>query len=85
MFAAPAPVEGAASTSQGRSYGIFQKALQRRNVIAAVAAARELQQLGLAAALELTFLIARKRPAPASARSCPVATALRRARARVER
>jgi hypothetical protein len=50
------------STSQGRSYGIFQKAIQRRNVVAAVAAARELPQLSLLDALELTFLIARKDP-----------------------
>jgi hypothetical protein len=49
-------------TSQGRPYGIFQKALQRRNVLAAVAAARELPQLNLQDALELTFLIARKGP-----------------------
>jgi hypothetical protein len=56
------PRRGAASTSQGRSYGIFQKALQRRNVAAAVAAARELPQLSLGDALELTFLIARKDP-----------------------
>jgi hypothetical protein len=40
----------------------LQKAIQRRNVIAAVAAARELPQLSLADALELTFLIARKDP-----------------------
>jgi hypothetical protein len=50
------------STSQGRSYGIFQKAIQRRNVVAAVAAARELPQLSLSDALELTLLIARKDP-----------------------
>jgi hypothetical protein len=48
------PRGGGASTSQGRSYGIFQKAIQRRNVIAAVAAARELPQLSLLDALELT-------------------------------
>ena len=36
------PRGGGASTSQGHSYGVFQKALQRRNVVAAVAAAREL-------------------------------------------
>jgi hypothetical protein len=48
------------STSQGRSYGIFQKALRRGNVPAAVAAARELPQLSLGDALELTVLIARK-------------------------
>ena len=54
------PPGGAASTSQGRSYGIFQKAIQRRNVVAAVAAARELPQVSLLDALELTMLIARK-------------------------
>jgi hypothetical protein len=58
--AVPGPEEGAASTSQGHSYGIFQKAIQRRNVIAAVAAAKELPQLSLLDALELTMLIARK-------------------------
>jgi len=41
-------------------YGVFQKALQRRNVVADVAAARELPQLSLLDALELTMLIARK-------------------------
>jgi len=56
------PRGGGASTSQGRSYGIFQKAIQRRNVIAAVAAARELPQVSLDDALELTMLIARKDP-----------------------
>lgn len=54
------PEGGGASTSQGRSYGVFQKAIQRRNVVAAVAAARELPQLSLLDALELTMLIARK-------------------------
>jgi hypothetical protein len=53
------PRGGGASTSQGRSYGIFQKAINRRNVVAAVAAARELPQLSLLDALELTMLIAR--------------------------
>lgn len=53
---------GGASTSQGRSYGIFQKAFQRRNVIATLAAAKELPQLSLLDALELTMLIARKDP-----------------------
>jgi hypothetical protein len=56
------PQGGGTSTSQGPSYGIFQKALQRRNVIAAVAAARELPQLSLDDALELTVLIAWKDP-----------------------
>jgi hypothetical protein len=64
------PRRGEKSTSQGRSYGIFQKAIQRRNVVAAVAAARELPQLSLLDALELTMLIARKdprRPSPETA------------------
>jgi len=39
---------------------MFQKAINRRNVVAAVAAARELPQLSLLDALELTMLIARK-------------------------
>jgi hypothetical protein len=42
--------------------GSFQKALKRRDVLAAVAAAKELPQLSLGHALELTFLIARKDP-----------------------
>jgi hypothetical protein len=49
-------------TSQGRSYGIFQKAIQRRNVVAALAAARELPQLSLDDALELTLLVAQRDP-----------------------
>jgi hypothetical protein len=60
--AVPGPEEGAASTSQGHSYGIFQKAIQRRNVIAAVAAAKELRLLSLLDALKLTLLVARKDP-----------------------
>jgi hypothetical protein len=56
------PRRGGTSTSQGRSYGIFQKAIQRRNVVAAVAAAKELPQLSPIDALELTMLIARKDP-----------------------
>jgi hypothetical protein len=47
---------GAASTSQGRPYGIFKRALQRRNVVGALVAARELPQLSLSDALELTLL-----------------------------
>jgi hypothetical protein len=39
-----------------------QKALQRWNVIAAVAAARDFPQLSLKDALELTLLVARKDP-----------------------
>src|SRR5438132_7302489 len=56
------PRGGEASTSQGHSYGIFQKALKRGNVLAAVAAAKELARLSLVDALELTLLIARKDP-----------------------
>lgn len=48
------------STSQGRPYGIFQRAIKRRNVVAALAAAHELPQLSLDDALELTLLVARK-------------------------
>jgi hypothetical protein len=58
----PGPEGGGVSTSQGRPYGIFQRAIQRRNVLAAVAAAKELPQLGLDDALELTMLVARKDP-----------------------
>jgi hypothetical protein len=45
--AALRPQRRGTSTSQGRSDGIFQKAVQRRSVIAAVAAAEELPQLSL--------------------------------------
>jgi hypothetical protein len=62
LAAAPGPEEGEASTSQGHSYGIFQKALKRGNLPAAEAAARELPQINLADALELTILFARKDP-----------------------
>ena len=48
------------STSQGRPHGIFQRAIKRRNVVAALAAAHELPQLSLDDALELTLLVARK-------------------------
>jgi hypothetical protein len=55
------PRRGAASTSQGRPHSI-KRAIQRRNVVAALAAARELPQLSLEDALELTLLVARKDP-----------------------
>jgi hypothetical protein len=45
---------------QGRPYSIFRRAIQRRNVPAAVAAAHELPRLSLLDALELTMLIARR-------------------------
>jgi len=47
---------------QGRPHSIFKRALQRRNVVAALAAARELPQITLEDALELTLLVARKDP-----------------------
>jgi hypothetical protein len=50
------------STSQGHPYAIFQRALKRRNVLSALAAAKDLPQLSLADALELTVLVARKDP-----------------------
>ena len=53
------PEGGGASTSQGQPYAIFQLALKRRNVLSALAAAKDLPQLGLAEALELTVLVAR--------------------------
>ena len=54
--------EGEAVTSQGHPYGIFRKAIRRGNVLAAVAAARELPQLSLVDALDLTLLAARRDP-----------------------
>jgi hypothetical protein len=57
------PRGGDNSTSQGRPYSIFKRAIQRRNVLAAVAAAGELPHLSLLGALDLTFLVARKGPA----------------------
>jgi hypothetical protein len=57
------PTEGEASTAQGRPHSIFKRAIQRRNVVAALAAARELPRLSLDDALELTLLVARKDPA----------------------
>jgi hypothetical protein len=44
----------------GHPYASFQRALKRRNVLMAVAAARDLPQLSLLDALELTVLVARK-------------------------
>jgi len=63
-------IDGAVSAPGRRSLDLagpstrdlFQKALQRGNVLAAVAAAKELPQLSLLDALELTLLIARKDP-----------------------
>ena len=44
----------------GHPYASFQRALKRGNVLMAVAAAKDLPQLSLADALELTVLVARK-------------------------
>jgi hypothetical protein len=56
------PEEGGASTSEGRPYSIFQRALKHGNLPTAEAAARELPRLNLTDALELTILIARRDP-----------------------
>jgi len=56
------PEGGGASTSQGHPYAVFQRALKRRNVLMALAAAKDLPQLVLIDALELTILVARKDP-----------------------
>lgn len=56
----PGPGEGGASTSLGRPYSIFRRALERGNLLVAEATAREPPPLSLADALELTILIARK-------------------------
>jgi hypothetical protein len=56
------PEGGGASTSQGHPYAIFRRAMARENVLSALAAAKDLPQLSLANALELTVLVARKDP-----------------------
>jgi hypothetical protein len=56
------PEGGGTSTSQCHPYAAFQRALKRRNVLSALAAARDLPQLDLLDALELTVLVARKDP-----------------------
>jgi hypothetical protein len=56
------PEGGGASCAAGHPYASFQRALKRRNVLMAVAAAKDLPQLSLADALELTVLVARKDP-----------------------
>jgi hypothetical protein len=61
----PGPEGGGASTSPGHPYAVFQRALKRRNVLSALAAAKDLPQLDLLDlldALELTVLVARKDP-----------------------
>ncbi len=56
------PRGGGTSTSQGRPYSIFRRALERWNLLVAEATAKELPPLNLTDALELTILIARKEP-----------------------
>jgi len=46
----------------GSPYAAFQRALKRRNVLMALAAAKDLRQLSLVDAPELTVLVARKDP-----------------------
>ena len=58
----PGPEGGGASTSQGHPYAVFQRALKRRNLLSALAAAKQLPRLSLLDALELTVLVARKDP-----------------------
>jgi hypothetical protein len=49
-------------TSQGHPAAIFRRALERENLPMAEATARELREVTLEDALELTILIARKTP-----------------------
>ena len=49
-------------TSSGSTYGRFRRALDSENLMAARAAATELQHVGLSEALELTLLILAKEP-----------------------
>jgi hypothetical protein len=49
-------------TSQGHPYSIFRRAVERGNLLAAEAAAKELPRISLGDALDLTLLIARKDP-----------------------
>jgi hypothetical protein len=53
---------GGASTSQGHPRTVFRRALDRGNLLAAEATAKEIGRLSLSEALELTLLIARKEP-----------------------
>jgi len=56
------PPEGGTSGAAGHPYASFQRALKSRNVLMALAAAKDLPQLSLGDALELTVLVARKDP-----------------------
>jgi hypothetical protein len=50
-------------TSQGHPYAVFRRAIERRNVVAAWAAASELQTLSLPDALALCLLVLDREPA----------------------
>jgi hypothetical protein len=56
------PRRGGTSTSQGHARTVFKRALKHENLLVAEATAREIGQVSLAEALELTALIARKAP-----------------------
>ena len=62
MLGRRGPEGGGTSGAAGHPYAAFQRALKRQNVLMAIAAARDLPQLGLADALELTILVARNDP-----------------------
>ena len=55
------PEVGGASTSQGHPYAVFQRALKRRNVLSALAAAKDLPQLNLGEGPFGTFTAAARR------------------------
>jgi hypothetical protein len=56
------PRRGAESTSQAHARTVFKRALQHENLLVAEATAREIGDVSLAEALELTALIAEKEP-----------------------
>jgi hypothetical protein len=56
------PGGGGTSPSQGHPRTIFRRALERGNLVVAEATAKELPQVYLTDALDLTMLIARKEP-----------------------
>jgi hypothetical protein len=54
------PGEEELPTSQGHARNVFWRALERGNLIVAEATAKEIGQISLSEALELTVLIAKK-------------------------
>src|SRR5262245_1122952 len=56
------PEGGGTSGTAGHLYAGFQGALKRRNVLSALAATKQLPQIGLVDSLELTVLVARRDP-----------------------